>query len=159
VARSDGNGGADSADVFLDGDASGANRIIVTLNYYGGAQANYYSYAGGGPLSFPWTQSSWTNWHIYEMSFNANNSAIWVDGTLKTSGAAGLFPLTGMTLGNRYGTGDNFGLNGEMAEFVVYYGNMTAALRNEAGGLLARRYGLATGYPPYRDAGTIITFR
>jgi PKD repeat protein len=146
VARSDGNNGANSSDVFLDGYPGSANRIFISLSWYGGLQANFYSYAGMGPLSFPWTQSSWSNWHVYEMQFAGTNSAVWVDGSYRTSGNAGTWPLSGMTLGDHQAY--NCGVNGEMAEFVVYSGSLSSTDRYNVGSALCSKYGLGSAYSP-----------
>ena len=146
VARSDGDNGANTVDVFLDGYPGSANRIYVSLNTSAGPQANFYTYAGTGFLSFPWTQPFWSNWHVYEMQFAGTNSTVWVDGALKATANAGTWALTGMTLGDHQSY--NAGLNGEMAEFVVYSGSLSATDRYDVGSALCSKYGLANAYSP-----------
>jgi PKD repeat protein len=146
VARSDGNNGANSSDVFVDGYPGSANRIFISLSWLGGAQANFYTYAGAGPLSFPWPQPSWSNWHVYEMQFAGTNSAVWVDGSFKATADVGTSALGGITLGDHRDR--NSGLNGEMAEFVVYSGSLSSTDRYNVGSALCSKYGLANSYSP-----------
>jgi hypothetical protein len=110
---------------FIDGDDSTRRCGIYQ---YGQVPADKWLMFCGAALFGPSTDSNWRLWTILA---NGASSQVWFDGTSAFSGNAGTIGLDGLTLGAAFNTLLN--LVGDIAEILIYPGNLSTADKNQVG--------------------------
>ena len=100
---------------------------------------------GGGEVAANVDKSTWSQYHVWEADYNGTSSALYMDGTLVGSGTltAGT-GIQNLCIGANYG--NMYGLNGDIAELVVY-SNPTAAQLTSLTASLGAKYGIVTPEP------------
>ena len=117
---------------YVDGVAGGELQLMKT----GTPQ---YQLSSGGPAS---TTTVDTAFHILVGIANGDtDSKLWVDGGAPATGTTSLTAMGGITLG-AYGTGGTNFLNGDIAEVILYSGELSLADINDLGQHLATKYSL-----------------
>jgi len=134
----------------FDGITSEANRNLLALERSGKP-----SIFGQSWLAH--TDSTTTNYSIYECTYNGASSVIGINAD-RVSGNAGSYTLgDGIVIGaNRTGNLDF--LDGYVAELIVYDGAMLADTRQVVEGYLAWKWDLVDGLPsdhPYKTDGSL----
>ncbi len=97
------------------------------------------SYDGTGASTY-----SAGEYHIHEMQFNpSSTSYVWKNGVLDNSFASGAISAGSyFVIGNDPGVGGRF-LDGDILEFIVFSGNLTASQRNAIELYLSAKYNIA----------------
>lgn len=117
---------------YVDGVAGGELQLMKT----GTPQ---YQLSLGGPVSATTVD---TAFHIFVGIANGDaDSKLWVGGGAPATGTTSLDSMGGITLG-AYGTGGTNFLNGDIAEIIIYSGEMALADINDLGQHLATKYSL-----------------
>jgi len=140
---------AGASDVLFD--STGAvNRIVMAINPTGTDENHFMIYDGNGGgtvLDAPEARSVWTNWNVWEGFYNGASSAIFKDGSPQTvSGSIANGSLSYMRIGTYMGPDYN-GLNGDIAEILVYSKALDLTERQLAEGALAWKYGMQGSLP------------
>jgi hypothetical protein len=140
VGRINGNAPAgQAADYFFDGTNAG-NRVAMLINGSGGNESQFGIYAGGPEApATTWTRADWQQFHTYAAEFDGTPQ-IWIDGTSRTLDTTnlGANPITALRIGNRF-TADT-GLNGDIAEILVYDRVLSASERQSVESYLTAKY-------------------
>ncbi len=119
------------------------NQIRFTMgsNYvYNDTTSGASFYAGGTPYTFT---TNVLQWNIWDYASNGASSDIVVNGGTPTTGNPG---STGTATGAKIGdhTSGGFGLEGDIAEIIVYSGSLSNADREKIRRYLTEKYGIYT---------------
>lgn len=115
-------------------ESNSATRVIVRNDYV--PTPDKWQIASTSAFSGPNTDS---NWNIWTVLFNGASSQAWFNGVSGGSGNAGANGMGGLTLGANYlGAG---GWVGDMAEILIYPGNLSLADKNQVAQYLATKFG------------------
>jgi len=82
-----------------------------------------------------------SNWNIWTLVANGASSQFWANGVSEASGDAGAHALDGLKVGAQY-SGIRYPLEGDVAEILIYNGNLSDADKNEIGQYLDDKYGI-----------------
>jgi hypothetical protein len=112
----------------VDGLSTGRNAIWAGVSQGGGSPSWTFMWAGN--FGMPDTTAVVTSPIVTGAVFNDTSSILYTNGMQKNSGfGIGSQSMTGITVGNRWGliSGLDLGLNGELAEVLVYDTALSAA--------------------------------
>ena len=93
-------------------------------------------YAGTGLLG----SAADTDWNIWTGLFNGVSSQFWHNGISEASGNAGAHQPDGISIGTSSGFTSFW--KGDIAEIIIYAGNLPTADKNQVGSYLGQRYGI-----------------
>lgn len=137
---------ADGGYVFDSSTVQGRNALFTGQL---SAPGKWHVYAGtGGATAGPSVDAG--RWHVHAVTFEAGQHEHHLDGTSVSIGSAPTAQLIGLILGSRYTV--TLGLDGEIAEVLVYDEALSAADRQSLEGYLLARHGLPHDLWGYTDA-------
>ena len=119
---------------LVDG-ADATNRLM--LLQYSPATPDSWTIAATTALD---GGASDSNWNIWTVLVNGATSQFWHNGTSEAVGAAGSASLGGLTFGAFYN--NTFPWLGDVAEIIIYSGNLSTADKNQLGQYLDDEYGI-----------------
>jgi len=126
-----------TADILLNADDNVQRMAFQAFLVGAPAEAYWRVYFG----AFLAGGAADANWNIWTMLANGNTSQVWQNGVSEIGpGIGGAHTPDGLTVGAGYNGSSNW--DGDVAEIIVYAGNLATDDKNQVGAYLASRYGL-----------------